>query len=387
MIAERHHHHQWRRADMGDVRARFVFHEHLDRAQRDLIAPSWRTSASGFGEPLPRVCGWQHGGPHRVFGNHWYHARRLALITCPAVLEARRLDLGDEIRADQAPRVRVPADQRHLSNDALDSPVDGADHEYMSAAVARAPDADALGINLGKAARPGDRVSVIADLLPRVDFLPRLPIASAEVAVVEYHRADAGLGKSFGEPVEIHLLHGRVSVGHYHGRRAPRAFLNVMPAAKDNSILGAELDIASHGGPLLPRFVNDLCRASLGGLRLEPVDDLCASGLPHALARADMSEHFIEMPDTPGLAHDPRVQMQYHQPPGGRAVGIEPVEPLAPQQVDFVDRTPAVQVDVVVVEIGVDAEREELPGLWGHLIRLLVVAPVAHVADTFLREE
>src|SRR6516225_5740377 len=85
---------------------------------------------------LPRVCGWQHGGPHRVFGNHWYHARRLALITCPAVLEARRLDLGDEIRADQAPRVRVPADQRHLSNDALDSPVDGADHEYMSAAVA-----------------------------------------------------------------------------------------------------------------------------------------------------------------------------------------------------------------------------------------------------------
>src|SRR5215471_11362494 len=93
-----------------------------------------------------------------------------------------------------------------------------------------------------------------------------------------------------------------------------------------------------------------MCRASLGCLRLKPVDDLGASGLPHALTRADMAEHLIEVPDTPGLAHDPRVQMQYHQPRGGRAIGIEPVEPLAPQQIDFADRPPAVQVDVVVVE-------------------------------------
>ena len=135
MIAKRHHHHQWRRADVGDVRAGFVFQEHLDRAQRDLVPPSWCTGASGFGEPLPGVCGWQHGGPHGVFGDHWYHPRRLAVIARPAVLKARRLDLGDEIRADQPPRVHVPADQRHLSNDPLDPPVDGADHEHVGAAV------------------------------------------------------------------------------------------------------------------------------------------------------------------------------------------------------------------------------------------------------------
>jgi hypothetical protein len=58
---------------------------------------------------------------------------------------------------------------------------------------------------------------------------------------------------------------------------------------------------------------------------LEPFDDLAAGGLPYALAGADVAEHLVEMADAPGLAHDPRVQMQHHQPPGGRAVGIEPV--------------------------------------------------------------
>src|SRR5438067_11657051 len=85
---------------------------------------------------------------------------------------------------------------------------------------------------------------------------------------------------------------------------------------------------------------------SSGRLRLEPVDDLAAGGLPHAVVSADVAQHLVEMANAPGLADDPGVQMQYHQPPGGRAIGIEPVKPLAPQQVDFVDRPPSVQVDV-----------------------------------------
>src|SRR5215471_12931194 len=93
------------------------------------------------------------------------------------------------------------------------------------------------------------------------------------------------------------------------------------------------------------------------------------------------------MPDAPRLAHDPGMQMEHHQPADGDAVGIKTIEPFAPQEVDFVDRAPAVQVDVVVVEIRIDAERVELPGLGGHLVRLLVVAPVTHVADTFRRQE
>src|SRR5215831_13054741 len=100
-----------------------------------------------------------------------------------------------------------------------------------------------------------------------------------------------------------------------------------------------------------------------------------------------MAQHLVEMPDAPGLARNPRVQMQYHQPPGRRAVGIKAVEPLAPQQVDFVDRTPAVQVDVVVVEIGADAERVELASLRRHPVGLLVIAPVADIANAFGGEQ
>ncbi len=45
------------------------------------------------------------------------------------------------------------------------------------------------------------------------------------------------------------------------------------------------------------------------------------------------------------------------------------------------------QVDVVVVEIGVDAEGIELPGFRRHPVGLLVVAPVAQIADARRGEE
>ena len=122
-------------------------------------------------------------------------------------------------------------------------------------------------------------------------------------------------------------------------------------------------------------------------LRLEPVDDLAAGRLPHPGVGGDVAEHFVEMPDAPRLAHDPRVQVQHHHPSGGRAVGVQTVEPLAPQQVDLVDGAPPVQVDVVVVEVRIDPERIELAGLRRHLVGLLVVAPVADVADAFRGEQ
>src|SRR5262249_152911 len=71
--------------------------------------------------------------------------------------------------------------------------------------------------------------------------------------------------------------------------------------------------------------------APLGGLRFEPVDDLGSGRLPHPGMGADVAEYFVEMPDAPRLAHDPRMQMQHHQTSRIGAVRIEPIEPLAPE--------------------------------------------------------
>ena len=64
-----------------------------------------------------------------------------------------------------------------------------------------------------------------------------------------------------------------------------------------------------------------------------------------------MAEHLVEVPDPPRLTHNPRMQMEHHHTTGGGAVCVKTIEPLAPQQVDLVDRAAAVQVDVVVVEM------------------------------------
>ena len=69
-----------------------------------------------------------------------------------------------------------------------------------------------------------------------------------------------------------------------------------------------------------------------------------------------MAKHFIEVPDAPRLTHDPRMQMQHHQPSCGRAIGVQTVEPVAPQQIDLVDGPPAVNVDVIVIEVSVHSE-------------------------------
>jgi hypothetical protein len=66
--------------------------------------------------------------------------------------------------------------------------------------------------------REGDSIAIVPYLLPRIDFLPRLPIAGAEVPIVEYDRAKAGVGERLCEPIQVHLLHRREAVRHYDSR-------------------------------------------------------------------------------------------------------------------------------------------------------------------------
>ena len=72
-----------------------------------------------------------------------------------------------------------------------------------------------MPIRSAKCLNERDRIAVIADLLPGVDFLARLSAARAKISIVKYQCSKAALGEYLGKPVEIHLLHGGKAMCHH----------------------------------------------------------------------------------------------------------------------------------------------------------------------------
>ena len=113
----------------------------------------------------------------------------------------------------------------------------------MAARVARAPDTDPLGVDAVERLHEGDRVAVVADLHPRVQLLPRLAVALAEVAVVvgEYDMARVRNGGCVS--VEVELLNAVVAMRHNHNRSGCRAdSWAIQPPAKRGPVR-VELDV------------------------------------------------------------------------------------------------------------------------------------------------
>src|SRR4029450_4912394 len=137
-----------------------------------------------------------------------YHRGGFAPLPLHAIGVELRLYRGDEIGADQAPGIAVPADEGNLGHHTLDPAVDRADHEDMTTAVARPPDPDSTRVDLGDRAGEREGGGVVAHLRPGINVLTRLPVARAEVAVVEHQRSEAARRKHLGEPVKGHLLGG-----------------------------------------------------------------------------------------------------------------------------------------------------------------------------------
>ena len=73
--------------------------------------------------------------------------------------------------------------------------------------IAQAPDADAVGVDLGPGLGIGDGVAVVAHLRPGVGLLPRLAVAGAEASVVEdrAHANPAAVNASANESRYISL--------------------------------------------------------------------------------------------------------------------------------------------------------------------------------------
>ena len=131
---------------------------------------------------------------HRRLGigiDHAQHGGRLPGIARFAVGLERRLQNLRLVIAHAALRRQEAAGGGHLAHHALDPLVDGGHGQGMAAAVAAAPDADALAVHLGAAAQVGNGGSEILDLPLRIDFLAWLAVAAAQVAEIKGQRRQA----------------------------------------------------------------------------------------------------------------------------------------------------------------------------------------------------
>jgi len=125
---------------------------------------------------------------------------------------------------------------------------DRADDQHVAAAVAGSPNSNPIYVGLRKCLSERDRIAIIADLFPGVDFLARLSAARAKIPVVEYQCAKAGFGEYLGEPVEVHLLHGGKAMCHHNRWHLPGALLRqIVPSRKRLPVLRLELDVLSYG--------------------------------------------------------------------------------------------------------------------------------------------
>src|SRR6516225_7848349 len=207
VVTQCHDQEKRRRAEKADVGTWLILGEHLDRAQCHLIAPGRSSCPTGLGEPRPGIRRRQRGGRKRILGNDRDHGRGFPRITVAPIIVEHAVQAGPKVRSDQPPRVIVAADQGHLPSHAFNPAVDRADDQHVTPAIAGSPDTNAIYVGLRKCLGERDRIAVITDLLPGVDFLARLATARAKVPIVEYQCAEAGCREYLGKFVQVHLLH------------------------------------------------------------------------------------------------------------------------------------------------------------------------------------
>src|SRR5262245_31516865 len=121
----------------------------------------------------------------------------------------------------------------------------------MAATVAGPPDPDAGRVDRRKRAGVGDRMPVVAHLLPGIDLLAGFAVTRTKIAIIEDECPKPRLDKDFGKGLEIHFLHRRKTVRHDdRGPGSRRAIWQIEPTAYGHPF-GIERDLLSHNAVLL----------------------------------------------------------------------------------------------------------------------------------------
>src|SRR5256884_6542831 len=144
------------------------------------------------------------------------------------------------------------ADRRHLGDHASDPTVDRAYHEPMSAGVAAPPHADPISVDAGEGLRKRDRMAVVAHLDPRVQLLPRLAFALAEVPVVVGEHDMPGARDRRRVLIEVELLQSVVTVRHDDNRRVRCDRSRTVEPPAQRGSLRIELDVGDLEPVVLP---------------------------------------------------------------------------------------------------------------------------------------
>ncbi|MNQ90167.1 hypothetical protein D3C85_1054980 [compost metagenome] len=72
-----------------------------------------------------------------------------------------------------------------LGNNTLDSPINGGEHENVATAVTGSPYSNSTLIDPIQSAYKGNRVTIVAHLLHRVNFVSRSTVAGSEVSIIK----------------------------------------------------------------------------------------------------------------------------------------------------------------------------------------------------------
>ena len=126
----------------------------------------------------------------------------------------------------------MPDHEGHLTHHCFDAPVQGRDHTHCATGITRAPDPDAILVDLAQGLGVGDRGAIVAALPGRINFAARPAIARTETAIVIDQYGHAGLREHLGELVQGHFLHPGEAVCHDNGRVWPLTLVGLVePAA------------------------------------------------------------------------------------------------------------------------------------------------------------
>src|SRR5262249_21875586 len=116
------------------------------------------------------------------------------------------------------------------------------------------------------------------------------------------------------------------------------------------------------------------------------VDDLTSGGEPHPLALLHVSDGALQVFDAKGLAGDHRMQRNAHDPRLLAAIGVQRIGLIDHRAEILLAGVALADEEGDVVDLVAIGNREHFSRLDLHLIRLIVVVPVAAILHAFFRE-